>query len=260
MASIGWIKLHRGINEWGWKSDPNVMALWVHLLTNANFDDTYFLGVMINKGSLATGLISLAEKTGLTVSQVRTALNKLKMTGEIAIKTGNKFSIISIVKWEEYQSDSTQDSKPIANQSQTDSKRIATSKEAKKLRTKEAKNKDSFAPELFSENQPPKKEDSPPSAPEPKKEKSYWYKGLVIRLVKKDYLKFMEMFSGSTTMYGPNFDKFEAYLKKQDAWFYTKPMDMQSRWFHILRNDILRVEKYRNGELENVGEVSSAVS
>lgn len=245
MKSIGWIKLHRGINEWGWKSDPNVMALWVHLLINANFEDSHFLGVMINKGSLATGLISLAEKTGLTVSQVRTALNKLKMTGEIAIKTGNKFSIISILKWDEYQSDSTQDSKPIANQSQTDSKPIATSKEGKKLRNKEAKNKDSLAPELFSENHAPQKEDTNPPATEPEKEKGYWFNGNVIRLNKNDYLKFMEMFLGSVILFGDPYNKFEAYLKKQDAWFCTKPLDMQSRWFHILKNDITRIENYR---------------
>lgn len=109
MIANGWIKLHRGLNGWGWKKDPNTLALWVHLLLNANPKDDYFMGKIIEKGSLATGLNSLSHETGLSISQIRTSLNKLKSTGEIAIKTGQKFSIISIVNWNEYQSDRTQD-------------------------------------------------------------------------------------------------------------------------------------------------------
>ena len=108
MIANGWIKLHRGLNGWGWKKDPNTLALWVHLLLNANPKDDYFMGKIIEKGSLATGLNSLSHETGLSISQIRTSLNKLKSTGEIAIKTGQKFSIISIVKWSEFQLDRTQ--------------------------------------------------------------------------------------------------------------------------------------------------------
>jgi len=140
MENLGWIKLHRAMNEWGWKTDPNVTVLWVHLLLNANYEDGIFLGHIIKQGSLATGLISLAEKTGLSIQQVRTALNKLKSTNEITIKTTTKFSIISITNWNNYQDDNRHSNKPITNEQQTSNKPITTIKEDNKLRSKEDKN------------------------------------------------------------------------------------------------------------------------
>lgn len=127
-----WIKLHRDINEWEWKTKPLTMALWIHLLANANYKPRRFQGHEIPVGSLVAGLHSLAEKTGLTVSQVRTALKHLEKE-EIAINTTNKFTIISIVKWHDYQTNDNQ----ITNKSQANHKQIATSKEGKKERKKE---------------------------------------------------------------------------------------------------------------------------
>ena len=123
MAS-GWIKLHKRLNNWSWKTDPNTMALWVHLLINANYEPSYFLGHEIPIGSLPTGLPSLSEKTGLTISQIRTSLNKLKLTGEIAVKVTSKFSIISITKWSDYQADDRQVSNHITGLSQASSNTI----------------------------------------------------------------------------------------------------------------------------------------
>jgi len=34
---------------------------------------------------------------------IRTALNKLKLTGEITVRSTSKFSLITLVNWEEYQ-------------------------------------------------------------------------------------------------------------------------------------------------------------
>lgn len=114
----GWVKLYRSLNGWGWKTDPNVTALWVHLLTNANFENGYYLGYEIPAGSLPAGIPTLSLKTGLTPSQIRTAIKKLKMTGEIAVRITPKFSIISITKWSEYQADDRQVDSLIAGSSQ----------------------------------------------------------------------------------------------------------------------------------------------
>lgn len=120
----GWVKLSRGINNWGWKTDPNVVALWVHLLANANFENGYYLGYEIPAGSLPAGIPTLSLKTGLSSSQIRTAIKKLKMTGEIAVRITPKFSIITIVKWSEYQGNDRQDDSRIAGQSQADDNTI----------------------------------------------------------------------------------------------------------------------------------------
>lgn len=122
------------------------MALWIHLLVNANYEPSYFLGHEIPAGSLPAGLPSLAERTGLTISQIRTSLNKLKMTGEIAVKVTSKFSIISITKWSDYQGDDRQVSNHIAGASQANSNTIRN-KEIKNIRNKN----------IIGEVSPPKK-------------------------------------------------------------------------------------------------------
>ena len=124
----GWIKLHRSTTEWEWYSDHNTTRLFIHLLIKANHKDGKWQGAEIPRGSLITGVDSLRLQTGLTASQIRTSLKKLKKTGEIAIKTTNKYSIIEVKKWKEHQVDDKQ----VTNKSQTDDKQIATNKNDKK--------------------------------------------------------------------------------------------------------------------------------
>ena len=125
IAPVGWIKLHRSTLEWEWYKDIPTKVLYFHLLMKANFAESRYQGEEVKRGSMIAGVNALAEQTGLTVSQIRTALDKLKITGEIAIKTTNKYSIITVVKYESFQDESQTDSNQIANGSQTDRKQIA---------------------------------------------------------------------------------------------------------------------------------------
>ena len=143
----GWIKLHRQIKEWEWYDDTNTFRVFMHLLLSANIKPNRYHGHDIPVGSLVTSVKSLAKTLNLSCAQVRLALSKLSVS-EIANETTNNFSIISIVKWDYYQSGSQTDSKRIANGSQTDSKRIATLKEVK---NKEVKNKEYISLSKFDE-------------------------------------------------------------------------------------------------------------
>ena len=91
--SSGWIKLHREIKDWEWKTKPLTLSLWVHLLTNAQHKKSRFRGVQLNEGDIITGRKKLSMETGLTERQVRTALNHLKTTNEVTIKTTKEYSI-----------------------------------------------------------------------------------------------------------------------------------------------------------------------
>lgn len=129
----GWLKLHRSLLEWEWYSDATTFRLFMHILLKANFKKSRFQGFDVPVGGFVSSAKSLAAETGLTNSQVRTSLSKLERTKEIAINTTNKFSIISVVKWYEYQSDDNQ----IAIKSQSSDKQIATEEEGKKERREE---------------------------------------------------------------------------------------------------------------------------
>jgi hypothetical protein len=105
----GWIKLHRKMLEWEWYDDINVCRLWTHLLLKANHKDNRWKGVDVKAGQLITGRLSLSDETGLTEQQIRTALKKLKSTGEITSKIYSKFSVITITSWPSHQTDNQQE-------------------------------------------------------------------------------------------------------------------------------------------------------
>jgi hypothetical protein len=105
----GWIKLHRKMLEWEWYDDINVCRLWTHLLLKANHKDNRWKGVDVKAGQLITGRHSLSDETGLTEQQIRTALKKLKSTGEVTSKIHSKFSVITITSWPSYQTDNQQE-------------------------------------------------------------------------------------------------------------------------------------------------------
>ena len=99
----GFISIDRKILEWEWYLDKNTRALFFHCLLMANWKDGRFMGQDIPRGSFATSLSQLASQTNMTVKEVRTALEHLKRTGELAVKGHAQFSIITINNYCRYQ-------------------------------------------------------------------------------------------------------------------------------------------------------------
>ena len=103
MSNSGYVKLFRKMVDWEWYGDPNTKAVFLHLLLTANYKRTRYRGVTLKPGQTVIGRKSLAETLGMSERNVRTALNRLKTTNEIATKATNKFTIVTIVNWESYQ-------------------------------------------------------------------------------------------------------------------------------------------------------------
>lgn len=100
----GWIKLHRKILDWEWYTDAPVRILYEHLLLTANFEEKKWKGIVIKPGQLVTSRGHLAEQTGLSEQQVRTALEKLKKSKNITSHTTNRYTLITIENYSLYQS------------------------------------------------------------------------------------------------------------------------------------------------------------
>ncbi len=130
----GWIKIHRRILEWEWYDDANTMRLFLHLLLTVNHKDKKWRGQVIKSGELITSIANLAEQTGLSIQQTRTALDKLKSTSQLTNKSTNKYSLISMSNWDSFQVNDKQDNKQITNEQQTNNKQITTTKECKKYK------------------------------------------------------------------------------------------------------------------------------
>jgi len=120
---MSFIKLDRRIMNWGWYKDANTKSVWLHLLLTANWDDTEYMGRTIPKGSLVCTLQGLADDLGMSLKQVRRALQKLENTGEIVKKGQSHFTQITILKWAKYQCEGKQMGIERASRGQTDGHR-----------------------------------------------------------------------------------------------------------------------------------------
>lgn len=99
----GYISLHRQILDWGWYQNANTFRLFIHLLLKANFDESVFMGRIIHRGQIVTSFPRLADEIGLTIKEVRVALDHLIKTGEVADESTHQYRVITVLKYDEYQ-------------------------------------------------------------------------------------------------------------------------------------------------------------
>lgn len=154
-----WIKIHNSLLDWEWYSDGNMVRLWLHLLLKANYKDKKWMGQVVKRGQLVTGRDALSKELGISVQVIRTCMKRLVSTNEITIKPTNKYSIITICRYDEYQaceSTTNQQStskQPSCNQQATtpieyDNYRIKNITEKER---KERKEKENFIDSEFEE-------------------------------------------------------------------------------------------------------------
>ena len=134
----GYIKLFRSMTSWEWYQDANTTRVFLHLLLNANWEDSRYRGYEIPRGSVVTGLHALSESLGISIKSVRTALKHLKSTGEVTIQTTNRFSVVTIANWEKFQGNieegSSQTAGQVAHKGQLRGSQGATYKEYKEIK------------------------------------------------------------------------------------------------------------------------------
>lgn len=88
--------------DWEWYENTNVFRLFTHCLLHTNPQDTRYCGREIKAGQFVSSIPRISAETGLTESQVRTALKKLKNTGYISTKSTNKYTIYTVNGYQKY--------------------------------------------------------------------------------------------------------------------------------------------------------------
>ncbi len=101
----GYVRLYRKIILWQWYRDIAVAHLFRHLILCANYTASNWQGITVSRGQLVSSRQKLAYETGLTEKVVRRCLKVLEKTGEIQLQHTNKYTLITICKYSEYQSD-----------------------------------------------------------------------------------------------------------------------------------------------------------
>lgn len=129
----GWIRLHRStMNSSVWKN-PVVWMVWCWCLLRSNHKKSTFpfngSDIDILPGQFISGRDSAIKELGtLTPQQWRTAIKYLKSTNRITIKSTNKFSLFTVIKWYEYQTDNQQSNQPLTNEQPTTNQPLTTDK------------------------------------------------------------------------------------------------------------------------------------
>lgn len=115
----GYIKLYRKLIKWGWYQDSVVKDLFLHFLLTASFKDFEWMGRHLKAGQLIASRKRLSEELNFSERQIRTAMEKLKSTGEVTYETTNKFTIVTVINWEDYQINEEMPTKSATNERPT---------------------------------------------------------------------------------------------------------------------------------------------
>jgi len=139
--STGFVKLFRKIMNTSFYKKPNTSHLAHHLIYRANRFPTKMIfndkEIELQSGELITGRRVLSNETGLSEQETRTSLKILVNTGFLTIKTTNKFSIIRIKKYSDYQNGNSKVTSTLTNQQPTSNQPVTTDKKYKKEKKEE---------------------------------------------------------------------------------------------------------------------------
>jgi hypothetical protein len=126
MEEKGFIVLHRQILNWEWYDHLPTKVLFIHCLLRANHSEGKWRGQAFKRGQFITSLNSLATETGLTIKQVRIALENLEKTKELGKQTTSQNTLLTVLNYDLYQSKGTPKDKGGAKEGQSKGKGGAT--------------------------------------------------------------------------------------------------------------------------------------
>lgn len=126
----GWFKFHRKIfDNPVCNKDSEYFYVWCWILANAKYEDgerELFQNedFVLQKGQLITTAKKISEKLNVNESKVNRILKKLENEKQIERRSTTKNTLISVVNWEQYQSDEKQNDKQVKNKWKTNEKQM----------------------------------------------------------------------------------------------------------------------------------------
>lgn len=133
---VGHVILHRDIMEWEWYQSSNVFRLYIHLLLKANYKAKKWQGQLVKRGELITSIGHLSSELMITHQSIRTALFKLESSGYIMLRPTNRFTLITLVNYDNLQTVTSKSNKQnntqLTSYQQSNNKQLTTTKERNK--------------------------------------------------------------------------------------------------------------------------------
>jgi len=128
MENLGYVRMYRSLMKKGYYQNSEHVHLWLHLIFKATYAPKEFLFnetlERLQPGQFITSRRKLSVETGIHESKVERILNVFKIEHQIEQQSRNKFRIISILNWDEYQNSEQ------VNELQMNSQRTASEQQA----------------------------------------------------------------------------------------------------------------------------------
>tara|TARA_R100001530_G_C4285829_1_gene146784 strand:+ start:231 stop:932 length:702 start_codon:yes stop_codon:yes gene_type:complete len=122
MKDTGWVKLHRKLKDNPIFYSDKGLRVWLWCLLKAGHKNKkIYLGnqlIELKIGEFVTGRLSASEELKISPSTFRNILATLKEDSYLDIKTTNKYSIITILNWSEYQNEDSKKDNRITSDGQ----------------------------------------------------------------------------------------------------------------------------------------------
>ena len=122
----GFITLHRSMVNWEWYTEVNTKTVFLHCLLKANWRDKSYRGKLVKRGHFLTSVEILAQETGLSVRNVRTAIKNLKATSELTLFTSSQGTEIKVNNYDKYQDVTDKVTSETPNERQAPDKQVTT--------------------------------------------------------------------------------------------------------------------------------------
>ena len=104
MLENGYVTLPRlFFRNWEWSDDANTVAVFVRLLIEADIVPNSWHGIPVPRGGMISSYARLAEKTGLSVKKVRTAIKHLEAAGCVAKTAYPNCTVFAIKNFDLFQ-------------------------------------------------------------------------------------------------------------------------------------------------------------
>lgn len=134
LTQDGFIYIWRSFKRTSFFKKPLVAHLAVYLLLDVNHETYSFIfnsqEITVKPGQTVTGIHELSKSSGLSIQNARTALKILKKIGFLTIKSTNRYSIITLCNFNNYQKGGEHfnnlSNKPLTNKQQATNKQLTT--------------------------------------------------------------------------------------------------------------------------------------
>lgn len=148
MRNNGFILIHRRLMNKAFYSRPQYLALWLHLLLKATYSGREYIingkTHTLKPGEFIASRKTLGLEVGIKESTIETILLLFEKDGQIKQQKTNRYRVISIVSWNEYQNLNnkiTTKQHPSNNQPTTNQQPNNTNKEGNKENKEKESNK-----------------------------------------------------------------------------------------------------------------------